>query len=222
MKKALLIVVADPIALGLFEPPGALGADVVVAEGQSLGLPPSFGGPHLGIFATKKDYVRRLVGRLVGETVDAEGKRGYVLTLATREQHIRRSRATSNICTNAALGALAAGVYLATLGKQGLRRVAELCHHKAHYAAARISNLKGVRVNPQAPEKPFFKEFVVALPRSVAQVNAVLRDEFGIIGGYDLGQDDPALEGHMLVAVTEMNTRADIDRLVEGLRRAAA
>ncbi len=219
---ALLIVVADPIALGLFRPPGAFGADIVVAEGQCLGSPPSFGGPHLGIFATRKAHVRGLAGRLVGETADAEGRRGYVLTLSTREQHIRRARATSNICTNAALVALGAAVYLATLGNSGLRRIAELCHHNSHYAAARIAELPGLAVNPQAPDRPFFKEFVVAVPRPVAEINRVLRTDFGITGGYDLGRDYPDLERHMLLAVTEMNPRASIDRLVDGLRAAVS
>ncbi len=219
---ALLIVVVDPIALGLFQPPGAYGADVAVADGQPLGIPLSFGGPHLGIFATRKAYLRRLAGRLVGETRDVEGRRGYVLTLGTREQHIRRAKATSNICTNAALTALAASVYLATLGKSGLRQVARLCYDKAHYAARRISELPGLVVNPQAPDKPFFKEFVVRLPKPVAQVNQVLLEESRIIGGYDLGQHHQQLDSHMLIAVTEMNTRSAIDGLVEALRRATA
>ncbi len=219
---ASLIVVVDPIALGLFQAPGAYGADVAVADGQPLGIPLSFGGPHLGIFATRKAHLRRLAGRLVGETRDVEGRRGYVLTLGTREQHIRRAKATSNICTNAALTALAASVYLATLGKSGLRQVARLCHDKAHYAAAQIAELPGLSVNPQAPDKPFFKEFVVRLPKPVAQVNQVLLAESGIIGGYDLGQDHPQLDSHMLIAVTEMNTRAEIDGLVEVLRKATA
>jgi glycine dehydrogenase subunit 1 len=219
---ALLIVVVDPISLGLFQPPGAYGADVAVAEGQSLGIPPSFGGPHLGIFATRRSHVRRLMGRLVGETVDAEGQRGYVLTLGTREQHIRRAKATSNICTNAALVALGAAVYLATLGKRGLRQVAELCYHRSHYAAAEIGALPGIAVNPQAPAKPFFKEFVVALPKPAKEVNAALLDAFGIIGGYDLGAHDPSLERQMLLAVTELNARPDIDRLVDALRRVTA
>jgi glycine dehydrogenase subunit 1 len=218
---ALLIVVADPIALGLFQPPGAYGADVVVAEGQALGIPMSFGGPYLGIFATKNAYVRKMAGRLVGETVDADGRRGYVLTLSTREQHIRREKATSNICTNVGLVALGAAVYLATLGKCGLEQVAKLCYHKSHYAATQIGRLKGYSVNPQAPGRPFFKEFVVKCPRPIADINNLLLDEFDIIGGYDLGQVYPHLKNHMLVAVTEMNTRAEIDDLVDGLQQAA-
>lgn len=219
---ALLIVVADPIALGLFQPPGAYGADIVVAEGQPLGIPPSFGGPHLGIFATRKAFVHGLAGRLVGETVDAEGNRGYVLTLATREQHIRRARASSNICTNAALTALGATVYLATMGRSGLRQVAELCYYKSHYAASRIDELPGFAVNSHAPQKPFFKEFVVESPKPVDEVNRMLLDDFSIIGGYDLGRDYPHLDRHMLVAVTETNTRASIDCLVEALRQVVA
>jgi glycine dehydrogenase subunit 1 len=217
---ALLIVVTDPIALGLFRPPGAYGADVAVADGQALGIPPSFGGPYLGILASRMEYVRRLSGHLVGETVDAGGRRGYVLTLATREQHIRRAKATSNICTNSAVCALAAAAYLATMGKQGLRDVAELCFHKSHYAAAEIGRLKGFVVNP--PGRPFFKEFMVRLPRPPAEVNEILREGHGIIGGYDLGRDYPHLAGHMLLAVTEVNTRAAIDRLVGALHEIAA
>jgi glycine dehydrogenase subunit 1 len=214
---ALLIVVTDPIALGRFRPPGAYGADVVVADGQCLGIPPSFGGPHLGIFATRMAHVRRLSGHLVGETVDLEGRRGYVLTLATREQHIRRAKATSNICTNSTACAIAATAYLATMGRNGLRQVAELCFHNSHYAAAEIARLDGFQVNPQAPDQPFFKEFVVRLPRPVAQVSRRLREEFGIIGGYDLGRDYPHLQQHMLIAVTELHARAAIDRLVAAL-----
>jgi glycine dehydrogenase subunit 1 len=218
---ALLIVVTDPIALGRFRPPGAYGADIAVAEGQSLGIAPSFGGPHLGIFATRMAHVRRISGHLAGETVDVDGRRAYVLTLATREQHIRRAKATSNICTNSTACALAAAAYLATLGKSGLRRLAELCFQKSHYAAAQIAALKGFAVNPQAPEKPFFKEFVVRLPRPTAEVNRRLREEFGIIGGYDLGRDYPHLDEHMLVAVTEVHTRAAIDQLVLALGQVA-
>jgi glycine dehydrogenase subunit 1 len=219
---ALLIVVTDPIALGLLHPPGAYGADVAVADGQPLGIPPSFGGPHLGIFASRMEYVRRLSGHLVGETVDADGRRGYVLTLATREQHIRRAKATSNICTNSALCAVAAAAYLAAMGKRGLRAAAELCFHKSHYAAAAIGRLKGFVVNPQTPSRAFFKEFVVRLPRPPAEVNKLLRERYGIIGGYDLGRDYPHLADHMLLAVTELNTRPAIDRLVGALREIAA
>jgi glycine dehydrogenase subunit 1 len=211
---ALLCVAADPIALGLLKPPGHLGADICVGEGQSLGIPLSFGGPYLGFFATRKDYVRKMAGRLVGETTDRNGRRGYVLTLSTREQHIKRERATSNICTNQGLMALAATVYLATLGKHGLRRVAELCWHKSHYAAAEIAKLPGFAVDDS---RPFFKEFVVRCPRPVADINRYLSDEWDILGGYDLGQDYPHLADHMLLCVTEMNTRDEIDALVEAL-----
>ncbi len=215
---ALLIVVADPISLGLFCPPGHLGADIVCGEGQPLGIPLSFGGPYLGYFTTLKKYVRQMAGRLVGETVDAEGKRGYVLTLSTREQHIRREKATSNICSNQGLMALAASVYLATLGQCGLRQVAELCYHRAHYAADEIDKQPGYRV---VRDKPFFKEFVVKCPRPVNEINQYLLDEWGILGGYDLGRDYPHLREHMLVCVTEMNPREQIDALVEALREVA-
>jgi glycine dehydrogenase subunit 1 len=218
---ALLIVVTDPIALGRFRAPGAYGADIVVADGQCLGIPPSFGGPHLGIFTTRMAHVRRVSGHLAGETVDLEGRRAYVLTLATREQHIRRAKATSNICTNSTVCALAATAYLATMGKSGLRQVAQLCFHKSHYAAAEIASLDGFTVNPQAPGRPFFKEFVVRLLRPVAQVNRRLREEFGIVGGYDLGRDYPQLRQHMLIAVTELNSRAAIDKFVAALRATA-
>src|SRR5690348_8282948 len=218
---ALLVVVTDPIALGLFKPPGSYGADIVVSDGQSLGIPPSFGGPHLGVLAARMAHVRRLSGHLVGETVDADGRRAYVLTLATREQHIRRAKATSNICTNSAACALGAAVYLATMGKTGLRQVAELCFHKSHYAAAAIGKLEGVAVvAPPAPQ-PFFKEFVVRLPGPVAEINARLREPHGIVGGYDLGRTYPHLTNHMLVAVTEVHTRASIDRFASALGEAA-
>ncbi len=215
---ALFCVVANPIALGLLTPPGAFGADIVVGEGQPLGIPLSFGGPYLGFFATKKDYVRKMAGRLVGETMDANGKKGYVLTLATREQHIRREKATSNICTNQGLMAIAATVYMSTLGRNGLRKVAEACYHRAHHAADLINEISGYTV---LRDKPFFHEFVVHCPRPVADINAELFNEYGILGGYDLGVDYAHLDQHMLLCVTEMNTPDDIDELVNALEEIA-
>ena len=204
---ALLIVIVDPISLGMFKPPGDYGADIAVAEGQALGNPLNFGGPGLGIFTCRQEYLRQMPGRIVGKTIDINGKPGYVLTMATREQHIRRERATSNICTNEALVALAATVYLAAMGKSGLRQVAELCYHKAYYAANAISKLKGYSlVFPQT----FFKEFVVRCPVPPRQINQALFKE-GIIGGLDLSQ---TVDNGMLFCVTEMNTKQDIDRLV--------
>jgi glycine dehydrogenase subunit 1 len=219
---ALLIVVVDPLALGLLRPPGEHGADVVVGSGQTLGIAPSFGGPHLGIFATRMKHVRRLSGRLVGQTVDAAGERGYVLTLGTREQHIRREKATSNICTNAGLMALASAVYMATLGKRGLRRVAGLCHRAARYAASQLQALPGVAIQPQAPELPCFRELVVRLPRPVADVNQELLQGYGIQGGLDLGEWYPELSGHALLAFSELHDRAAIDALVGALKRVLA
>jgi glycine dehydrogenase subunit 1 len=210
---ALLAVSVNPIALGLLTPPGQFGADVVVGEGQPLGIPLSYGGPYLGIFATKQEFVRKMAGRLVGETVDNRGQRAYVLTLTAREQHIRREKATSNICTNQGLIALASTVYMSLLGKQGLREVAELCYHKAHYAAQSIASLSGYSLWSPAP---FFNEFAVRCPRPVAEINEHLLDH-DILGGYDLGQDYPGMENVMLIAVTEMNSREEIDLLVEVL-----
>jgi glycine dehydrogenase subunit 1 len=210
---ALLVVVVDPISLGLFTPPGEYGADIVVGEGQPLGNPLNFGGPYLGILACREKYMRKMPGRLVGETVDTEGRRGFVLTLSAREQHIRRERATSNICTNQALCALAAGAYLASMGKSGLRKVAEFCYHKAHYAARQIAAIPGFDL---VGDKPFFKEFVVRCPKPPGEINEALLER-GIIGGYDLECDYPHLGNSMLLCVTEMNTREEIDRLVEAL-----
>ncbi|MGD8738201.1 MAG: aminomethyl-transferring glycine dehydrogenase subunit GcvPA, partial [Anaerolineae bacterium] len=209
--KAMLVVVVDPISLGLLKPPGAYGADIVVGEGQALGNGLNYGGPYLGVFACREKDVRRMAGRLVGQTVDVEGRRGFVLTLATREQHIRRERATSNICTNQALNALATAVHLAALGPTGMRTLAELCYHKAHYAAQRIAELDGYQVG----DAPFFKEFVIRCPAPVKKINTYLLEEWGIIGGYDLGKDYPHLERHMLVCVTEVISRQEIDALVE-------
>ena len=211
---ALLIVVTDPIALGLLKPPGEFGADIVVGEGQGMGAGLNFGGPYLGFFAVRDKYARKMAGRIVGQTVDAEGERGFVLTLSTREQHIRRERATSNICTNQGLVALAAAIYMAALGKCGMRQVAELCYHKAHYAQQRITKIEGFSAVDDAP---FFKEFALRCPRPVKEINDYLLNEWGIIGGYDLGRDYPHLQDHMLLCVTEMNPKEEIDLLVEAL-----
>lgn len=208
---ALFAVCVNPLALGLLTPPGEFGADIVVGEGQPLGIPLSYGGPYLGLFATKKEYVRKMAGRLVGETVDQNGQRAYVLTLTAREQHIRREKATSNICTNQGLIALASTVYMSLLGKHGLQQVAELCYHKAHYAASRIATVPGYSL---WSDTPFFHEFVVRCPESVAEINLHLL-EHGILGGYDLGQDFPELEDHMLIAVTEQNSKDEIDMLID-------
>lgn len=210
---ALLSVAVNPIALGLIKSPGEMGADIVTGEGQPLGIPLSYGGPYLGLFATRKEYVRKMAGRLAGESVDNRGQRAYVLTLTAREQHIRREKATSNICTNQGLMALASAVYLSLLGKHGLKQVAELCYHKAHYAANRIASLPGFALWSNSP---FFNEFVVNCPASVEEINDLLLDH-GILGGYDLGQDYPDLATHMLVAVTEMNTQEEIELLLEVL-----
>lgn len=215
---ALLCVVTNPVALGLFTPPGWMGADVVVGEGQSLGLPMSFGGPYLGFFATRDKYVRKMAGRLVGETVDTNGETGYVLTLATREQHIRRGRASSNICTNQGLMALAASIYLTVLGKHGLRQVAELCYHKAHYAADQINGLANYSVDTS---QPFFHEFAVTCPKPVEEINAGLFER-GIVGGYDLARDYSGRANQMLIAVTEMNSREQIDALVTALEEVSS
>jgi glycine dehydrogenase subunit 1 len=212
-KGALVCVVANPTALALFKTPGSMGADIVVGDGQPLGIPMWYGGPSVGFFTTRKQYVHKMAGRLVGETVDNRGQRAYVLTLTAREQHIKRERATSNICTNQGLIALGTAVYLSLLGRKGLRQVAELCYQKAHYAAAQLSQIDGMGL---CFTEPFFHEFALCVNRPVEEVNRHLLDH-GIIGGYDLGQDYPALKDHMLIAVTEMNSKQDIDTLVQVL-----
>lgn len=216
-KGALVCVVANPTALALFKTPGEMGADLVVGEGQPLGIPMWYGGPSLGFFTTRKKYVHKMAGRLVGETIDNRGQRAYVLTLTAREQHIKRERATSNICTNQGLLALASAVYLSLVGKSGLRQVAELCYHKAHYAAEQLSKLPGMGL---CFNEPYFHEFALCVGQPVEEVSAHLL-EHGIIGGYDLGQDYPALKDHMLVAVTEMNSKEEIDVLVDVLAEVA-
>ncbi len=213
---ALLVMVVNPTALGLLKSPGELGADIVVGEGQPLGIPLSFGGPYLGFFAVRTEYVRKIAGRIIGETVDKENRRAYVMTLRPREQDIRREKATSNICTNQGLMSLTACIYMSLMGKYGMHKVAELCYHKAHYAAQQINDVKGFVVDTS---KPFFHEFVVKCPRPVAEVNDKLIEK-GIIGGYDLGADYPHLKDHMLICVTETNTKDEIDALVEGLKEA--
>jgi len=190
-----------------------MGADVVVGDGQPLGIPMWYGGPSVGFFTTRKSYVHKMAGRLVGETVDNRGQRSYVLTLTAREQHIKRERATSNICTNQGLIALGTAVYLSVLGKTGLRQVANLCYQKAHYAAQQLSQIDGMGL---CFTEPFFHEFALCVNRPVKEVNEHLL-EHGILGGYDLGQDYPALKDHMLVAVTEMNSKEDIDTFVQVL-----
>ncbi len=210
---ALFIVSCDPISLGLLKPPGEYNADICVGEGQSLGIAAGYGGPLLGLMACKKQYVRQMPGRLVGATVDANGKRSYTLTLQTREQHIRRERATSNICTNQALNALAATVYLATLGPAGLRRVAEICCERTRYFEEKVRDLEGFGVI--CGDKAV-KECVIKCNTSVTALNARLLDR-GIIGGLDLGRFYPEFADHMLVCVTEQRTRKEIDRLVECL-----
>ena len=208
---ALLVVSADPLAMGMLRPPGEFGADIVTGEGQPLGIPPSYGGPYLGLFSCQQQYIRQMPSRLVGRTTDTQGRTGYVLTLQTREQHIRRERATSNICTNEALYALAATIYLAAMGRQGLRQVAELCYHKAHYAAQRIAALPQYALAQNG--QPFFQEFVINCPIPPAEVNRRLMDS-NILGGLEVSD---RFENGMLLCVTEMNARSEIDALVDAL-----
>ncbi|WP_324669035.1 aminomethyl-transferring glycine dehydrogenase subunit GcvPA [Geochorda subterranea] len=213
---ALLVAVVDPISLGILAPPGEYGADIAVGEGQALGNAISFGGPYLGFFAARRELIRRMPGRIVGISRDVEGRRGFVLTLQTREQHIRRERATSNICTNQALNALAATVYLAMLGRQGIRRVGELCVQKSHYAFERLTKVPGIR---PAWDAPFFKEFVVEMDGAVPEVLTRLWQEYGIIGGLPLGRFYDNLDRAVLWCVTEARTRDEIDRLVAALHQ---
>jgi glycine dehydrogenase subunit 1 len=206
---ALFIVSFDPISLGLLKRPGQYGADIAVAEGQCLGNPMSYGGPYLGILACREQFVRKMPGRLVGQTVDRHGRPCWVLTLQTREQHIRRAKATSNICTNQGLMALKATVYLAALGPQGLRETAELCLRKAHYAAERLTKVPGVALRFQ---RPFFKEFTLTVPGDVPALLSRLL-QAGFHGGLPLGRWYPNLGNLVTVAVTEKRTRREIDAL---------
>lgn len=208
--KTMFIVSSNPLALGYLTPPGEFGADIVVGDTQVFGISAQFGGPHCGYFATTQKLMRKVPGRLVGQTTDENGKRGYVLTLQAREQHIRRDKATSNICSNQALNALASSVAMSSFGKHGLRKMAQLNMQKARYAKQKLSEA-GIAV---AFQGPFFNEFVVSLPLTVQECNEKLLAN-GIIGGYDLGFAYPELEKHMLVAVTELRTKEEIDMLVK-------
>jgi glycine dehydrogenase subunit 1 len=210
----LVVAITEAVSLGVLKPPAE--ADIVAMEGQSFGLPPSYGGPYVGVIASREKFVRQMPGRLVGQTTDSAGRRGFVLTLATREQHIRREKATSNICTNQALCALAASVHLCLLGKEGLREMAHQNLSKARFALAELEKIPGVR---RAFSAPFFNEFTVELPRSVKLVNAQLLRE-KIIGPFVLGRDYPELSKHALVCVTETTTRSEIERLAAALRTA--
>jgi glycine dehydrogenase subunit 1 len=211
----LIVVVTEAISFGLLKTPGECGADIVVGEGQSWGVPMSFGGPHVGLFATKDKYVRNMPGRLAGIAYDKNGNRGFVLTLATREQHIRREKATSNICTNQGLIALAATIYLETMGKKGLQEVAEQNLQKANYAKKKIAELDGFEI---AFSTPTFNEFVVRCPKNAEETLAKLLKDNGIIGGLALSKYYQNRDNEFLVCVTETNTKAQIDSLVEGLK----
>jgi glycine cleavage system P protein (glycine dehydrogenase) subunit 1 len=210
----LVVAITEGVSLGALRPPSE--ADVVAMEGQSFGLPPSYGGPFVGVIATREKFVRQMPGRLAGQTADLEGQRGFVLTLATREQHIRREKATSNICTNQALCALAATVHLTLLGKEGLREMAQQNLSKARFALSELTKVPGVR---RAFEAPFFNEFTLEFPRSVKIVNAELLRE-KIVGPVVLGTSYPELTKHALVCVTETTTRADVEKLAGALKRA--
>ena len=214
----LVYAVAEPVSLGLLKTPGAWGADVAVAEGQSLGVPLSFGGPWVGLMACKQEHLRQLPGRIVGATTDAEGRRGFVLTLQAREQHIRREKATSNICTSQTLLALGVTVYLSALGPGGLRQVAALSHKNARAAADRIRELPGYRL---VNDGPIFNEFTVLCPRDGPTMRRELLDR-GIIGGFPLARDYPGLEDALVFCCTERNTAEEIDRLVSGLSEVGA
>ena len=209
---ALSVMHTYPIALGMFKPPGAFGVDIATAEGQPLGVPLTFGGAYVGLFTSKQRFIRQLPGRIIGKTTDTLGRTGYTLTLQTREQHIRRERATSNICTSTQLIGLMVAVYCVTMGPSGLRKVAELSYHKAHYLANVIDELPGWSI-ANAGDETFFNEFPVECPIAPSQVNKQLAD-LGIVGGLDVSDVVPK---GMLFCATEMNSRDDIDRLVYAL-----
>ncbi len=212
---ALFIAVVDPLSLGIISPPGEYNADIAVGEGQAMGIPQGFGGPLLGIFTSKMEFVRSLPGRIVGETTDVDGKRGYVLTLQTREQHIRREKATSNICTNEALLALSSLIYLCSLGRQGIIEISNLCLNKSHYLYNRLKEIKGVK---PAFEKEFFKEFVVETEKPAQEVlDAMLKHN--IFGGIPLSRFNKNLKNQILIAVTEKRSKEEMDKYVDCLSR---
>src|SRR4030042_797213 len=213
--RLMIVGFSEAVAYGVLQPPGAMGADIVAGEGQSLGIPVSYGGPYLGIFTTQEKFVRNMPGRLVGETLDLEEKRGFVLTLATREQHIRRERATSNICTNEGLCALMATVFLSCLGKEGLKELAMINLSKAEYAKKAVSRIRGCKPNFTAPT---FNEFVLQIEKEPVEVLEKLKKE-KILGGLPLAKFYPELHHHLLITVTEMNTKEEIDRWAEVLER---
>ncbi len=211
-KKAMFIVSSNPLSLGFLAPPGEFGADIVVGDTQVFGIPAQFGGPHCGYFATTKKLMRKVPGRLVGQTKDEDGVRGFVLTLQAREQHIRRDKATSNICSNQALNALASSVAMSSIGKEGIKKMAELNMQKARYMQGK---LEGTSI-PVIAAGPFFNEFIIKLSAPVQDINRKLYEK-GIIGGYDLGQEYPEYQNHMLIAVTEIRTKEEIDTFVKEL-----
>ena len=211
--KSLLIMSVDPISLAILKTPGEIGADIVVGEGQSLGNTMNFGGPYLGFMATTTKLLRKMPGRIVGQTVDVDGKRAFVLTLQAREQHIRREKATSNICSNQALNALTAAIYLITMGKQGLKEVAYQSMQKAHYAFNEITKLKKYK---SVFNKPFFKEFVIQGHESAKVINEKLL-ESNIIGGYDIEIDYPDHKNALLFCVTEKRTKLEIEELINAM-----
>jgi glycine dehydrogenase subunit 1 len=210
--KAMFVVSSNPLALGLLKPPGEFGADIVVGDAQPFGIAAQFGGPHCGYFATTKKLMRKVPGRLVGQTTDEAGQRGFVLTLQAREQHIRREKATSNICSNQALNALAASVAMSAIGKKGVKEMAYQNVQKAAYMKKQLKE-HGVEI---VSEQPTFNEFIVNVKRPVSEVNELLLAK-GFIGGYDLGRDDDTLAGQMLLAVTEVRTKAEIDTFAKEL-----
>jgi glycine dehydrogenase subunit 1 len=216
----LIVVVTEAVSLGLIESPGAMGADIVAAEGQSLGNGLNFGGPYVGLFAAREKFVRQMPGRIAGETVDADGRRGFVLTLSTREQHIRREKATSNICTNSELCAIAFSMHLSLLGDAGLTRLAQLNHARAVQLAERLTEIPGVELVTPA----FFNEFTLKLEKPAVEVNDALAD-LGLVAGVRalrLYPHEPSLRHHLIVAATELNTDEDIEAYGNALQKVLA